>query len=173
MVGIDRSSVAWSALVDDGGRIKRAWNRTGAVLQGGMCAVGGDGAGLFFGRDSWGGVGILRVSADGNSQWTSIGLKASQDPSCSQMGDQVLIGAVDEEGRAYVDQCTVSSSQCGQWRYMAAAVQSAAVAMWDKDYYLFTRTSDNSVARWSSATGWQGVIWGSLARGRLIGLSGD
>lgn len=171
LAGIDPSSVAWSMLVNEEGGVERGWTQAGAVLKGDMCGVEANGAALFVGRDTSNVVGLLRVSADGTNRWTYAGQKSTQDPVCTQSGDDLLIGAVDGEGHGYISHCSISSSHCGEWTQLGAAIQSTAVAIWGQNYHYFVRTNDNSIARWSSDLGWRGLIWGSYARGSLAALS--
>jgi hypothetical protein len=173
LIGIDEHSAPWSALLRGGGDIEREWKTAGAIVQGQMCGAGGPGMALLAGRDTWNGVGILRISNDGDNQWISTGFVSPYDPSCAAFGDQLVIVAIDDAGRAHLDQCSIGPEpHCGQWKFMSGSSQSTAVSVWDKSYYLFVRTTDNSVIRLSSATGqWSGVVWGSVARGRLVAPS--
>jgi len=170
LIGIDLNSVAWSALLNDEGGIDRAWKQTGALLAGNVCGIEGPGMALLAGRDTSNVIGILRVSINGDNQWTRTGLVSPHDPGCARFGDELIVSAIDKAGELYVNHCSIGVvPKCAEWKFMGASVESAAVGVWDGSYYLFIRTADNSVARWSSATGeWRGVIWGSLARGRLI-----
>jgi hypothetical protein len=171
IAGIDQYSSSWSALVDDEGQLLRPWKQAGALLRGGLCGVEGTGAAILVGRDTSNQVGILRIPPEGDGQWKSIGINSADDPSCSKLGEQVLIGAIGDGGRGYINQCDASSSQCGEWRFMAEGLQNAAVAAGGREIYFFARLGDNSVSRWSSDGGWRGIGEGSLARGRLVALS--